>query len=462
MRRLGLLLLAAAAVYWGVPAAAPAFLLGGIQVNEPDHAAWIEALDDARMNTVAVTVYAKHGDWDSDNLWFEDEEPWVVHEVREAHRHGLDSVLVLRVALDHAFEPNKFFWHGMIWPEGDERLAEWFDRYERFAVKWGRIAEEEGIGVLAIASELNSMTNTAPLAELPGLEEYFANDEKVEGENARILEHEETIESKHLWVRGHDPGDSLPEFLDERSAAERAWALRVAYLDADDSLAAINARRSELERRWRRVIAAVREVYSGRLTYAANFDQYEEVGFWDALDLIGVNAYFPLRRHYVPEIGDGELEALLESRWAVVLRRLAAFRERIGLPDHEYLFTELGYVRRRHSTIEPWASHGFSVLPAADGERLVVWEEQESDLAERAAAVRGLYRAQLAHPRNLLSGLLYWKLSTVPSHVEVEPFVLVLGDSDPLEQELAAFVERQPWDRLRGLGRAAIDSVSPE
>ena len=127
------------------------------------------------MNTVAVTVYAKQGDWDSTNLWWEQEEPWVIAEARAARRRGLDVVLVLRVALDHAFERNKFFWHGMIMPDSDQALDLWFDRYSDYVLKWARIADEEGIDVLAIGSELNSLTNTVPVDELPALEEYWSN-----------------------------------------------------------------------------------------------------------------------------------------------------------------------------------------------------------------------------------------------------------------------------------------------
>jgi hypothetical protein len=30
------------------------------------------------------------------------------------------------------------------------------------------------------------------------------------------------------------------------------------------------------------------------LTYAANWDKYDQVSFWDELDFIGIQAYFPL------------------------------------------------------------------------------------------------------------------------------------------------------------------------
>ncbi|MCZ6508620.1 MAG: hypothetical protein O7A04_11330 [Acidobacteria bacterium] len=449
MRKLLVLLLLAAVTWWGVPRIAPPFYLGGIQVNEEDHRSWIRALERAHMNTVAVTIYAKQGDWDSDNLWYEEEEPWVLNEIREARARGLDTVLVLRVALDHAFSRNKFYWHGMIAPRDDTTLDEWFARYSRFVLEWAEIAQREGVAVLAVGSELNSMTNTIELNELPGLEEYYANPEKVAKENEKLLEHQDTIEEKHLFVRGYDPAGSLGTFLDERSLAERRWAEQVAYLQREDPLAAINQRRRALDVMWRRLIEQVRQRYSGQVTYAANFDQYEFVSFWDELDLISINAYFPLRRHYLPALDPAGMAALLESRWFVRLQRLDEFRRRRGLPEHRFLFTELGYVRRANSTIEPWAAHGFSVLPSPDGERLVIWQEEPEDLVERALAVRGLYRANVALGGDLLAGLLYWKLSTEPAHAAIEPFVLILDSGDPLEAELAGFTRRLPWDWLR-------------
>ena len=179
----------------------PEFLLGGIQVNEPDHEAWMRALERAEMNTVAVTVYAKQGDWDSSNLWFEDQEPWVMAEIRTAKAAGLKVVLVLRVALDHAFSRNKFFWHGMIQPRTDDDLADWFWRYRRFTERWAAIAETEGVDVLAVASELNALTNTLPIDELPALEEYWTNAEKVDREHARLLGHAAGRRPDGGWLR---------------------------------------------------------------------------------------------------------------------------------------------------------------------------------------------------------------------------------------------------------------------
>ena len=55
---------------------------------------------------------------------------------------------------------------------------------------------------------------------------------------------------------------------------------------------------------WRRVIRAVRARFSGSLTYGANgADAWTRVRFWDALDLIGIDAYFPLSKGGSPRQG---------------------------------------------------------------------------------------------------------------------------------------------------------------
>ncbi len=45
---------------------------------------------------------------------------------------------------------------------------------------------------------------------------------------------------------------------------------------------------------WSAIIAQVRQMYCGPLTYSANWDNWEAVLFWQHLDHIGLSAYFPL------------------------------------------------------------------------------------------------------------------------------------------------------------------------
>ena len=82
--------------------------------------------------------------------------------------------------------------------------------------------------------------------------------------------------------------------------------------------------------------------------------------------------------------------------------------------------------------------------------RLIVWDDEPLDFTERAAAIRALYEANQViekelgrKERELLAGLLYWKLSTQPSHHDIEPFVHILGahSEDPLSREWGRFIE---------------------
>jgi hypothetical protein len=51
---------------------------------------------------------------------------------------------------------------------------------------------------------------------------------------------------------------------------------------------------------WNSLIDEVREVYSGKLTYAANWGEEKQVGFWGKLDYVGVDFYAPLTEHADP------------------------------------------------------------------------------------------------------------------------------------------------------------------
>jgi hypothetical protein len=96
---------------------------------------------------------------------------------------------------------------------------------------------------------------------------------------------------------------------------------------------------------WRRIIARVREVYPGPLAYSANFDTWHGVGFWDALDFIGVSAYFPLSDGPDPSLED------LAAGWGRALGPLEEASRRYGRP---VLFTEVGYPSVPEAARAPW------------------------------------------------------------------------------------------------------------
>lgn len=108
----------------------------------------------------------------------------------------------------------------------------------------------------------------------------------------------------------------------------------------------------EHEAEWRGIIARVREVSDVKLTYAANWSDYGRVPFWDALDAIGVQAYFPL----VDESAVEPDESALEAGWERALAGLRELHERTGKP---VVFTELGYDTVPHAAARPWVGRGY-------------------------------------------------------------------------------------------------------
>ncbi len=103
------------------------------------------------------------------------------------------------------------------------------------------------------------------------------------------------------------------------------------------------------EAAWRGLIRDLRRVYRGRLTYAAHWDrEFEAVGFWDALDYIGVNFYFPLA-------DGGETPRPDSHRVQAVAEKLGELATRYRKP---VLLTEVGYPAAATGAAQPWVESG--------------------------------------------------------------------------------------------------------
>lgn len=101
--------------------------------------------------------------------------------------------------------------------------------------------------------------------------------------------------------------------------------------------------------RWRELARAIRARYSGRLLYSANWDRYPLVAFWDALDEVGVSAYFSL----APRGADPTVEELVAA-WAPIVRALRDFAARVHRP---IVFTEVGFPSVSGAAFWPWNDH---------------------------------------------------------------------------------------------------------
>ncbi len=111
---------------------------------------------------------------------------------------------------------------------------------------------------------------------------------------------------------------------------------------------------------WRALIAEIRAVYSGALTYASNWhEDYEHVAFWDALDYVGIQAYFPLADSDIANHSVAEFR----TAWAPHKAALRQTAERTGKP---ILFTEIGYRSVHYAAAEPWRWPARGETTAAD------------------------------------------------------------------------------------------------
>ena len=97
---------------------------------------------------------------------------------------------------------------------------------------------------------------------------------------------------------------------------------------------------------WKSLIEEVKTIYSGKITYAANwYEEYEKITFWDQLDFIGIQAYFPLTQKNHPSKEE------LSNGWNKYLPSISSVAKQF---NKKVLFTEMGYKSTADAAIEPW------------------------------------------------------------------------------------------------------------
>lgn len=96
---------------------------------------------------------------------------------------------------------------------------------------------------------------------------------------------------------------------------------------------------------WKKLIQNIKKVYRGKLTYAANWDEYTKTTFWEDLDYIGIDAYFPLSEEKTPKIDQ------LRAGWQKWKPEMVTLAKSKNKP---ILFTEFGYRSMDYSAKKPW------------------------------------------------------------------------------------------------------------
>jgi len=86
---------------------------------------------------------------------------------------------------------------------------------------------------------------------------------------------------------------------------------------------------------WETVIQGVRERYSGPIVYSADWTNYQNIEWWDSVDYVGIDAYFPLSvLKYDPTFDE------LKNAWVNYADEIEAWLSTVNKP---VIFTEIGY-----------------------------------------------------------------------------------------------------------------------
>jgi autotransporter-associated beta strand protein len=155
------------------------------------------------------------------------------------------------------------------------------------------------------------------------------------------------------------------------------------------------------EANWRNLIGSVRSRYTGQLTYAANWGNPaigSTVNWWDAVDYMGIDAYYPLTGVNNPT------PAQLQSAWANRAAQIESYHNSIN-PNQPLLFTEAGYMNYDGTNTQPY---GF-VAGAPN------------DQHEQADSYQALLGAMT--PKNYFKGVQWWAwdLNPNPNPIDYTP-----------------------------------------
>jgi len=199
----------------------------------------------------------------------------------------------------------------------------------------------------------------------------------------------------HLWVSGGSwPGDVRMSSEQDWAAWWRSYrryilhhAVLASWAGADLFSVGVELSKTvDREAEWRDLIAATRLFFPRAVTYSGNwYGDVENVKFWNRLDVVGIDSYFPLAAS--PQASRADLD----KGAAEVAAKLAALSRRAGKP---VLLTEMGFAAHKAAWVQPHTEGG---------------EYSEED---QAVAYQALFKALGRQP--WLAGTFVWKAFSGP------------------------------------------------
>lgn len=160
-----------------------------------------------------------------------------------------------------------------------------------------------------------------------------------------------TMLKPQIWVGRSWPGDikmnsekDWATFFENYYRWIRHYALLAEINEFDSYCMGVEFAKATLakEQEWRKMIRKIKGIYSGQLTYAANWgEEFENLTFWDELDFIGLNCYYPLSK------SDNPSKRALTKSFAKVMDKIETVSYKFNKP---IVFTEIGF----RSVDGPW------------------------------------------------------------------------------------------------------------
>lgn len=200
-----------------------------------------------------------------------------------------------------------------------------------------------------------------------------------------------------IWLRGSWPGDIKMDtqeewdaFFDHYHRWIKHFALIAEIHDIEMFCIGVEFSHATLaqEENWREIFRSVRRLYQGKITYAANWGyEFEQVQFWDELDFIGLNCYYPLSKSDNPRDKD------LRENFSRIKDKIRKVHIEHKKP---IVFTEIGF----RSSAMPWKN------PHAE-------EDQPFSAEHQARCYEVIFDG--IQDESWCSGILWWKF---PSYLD--------------------------------------------
>jgi hypothetical protein len=211
----------------------------------------------------------------------------------------------------------------------------------------------------------------------------------------------------HLWVESGewrgliDPGDDAAwaRWVEAYRAFVLTWAEVAREAEVDLLSVGVELRSWVTTPRAKSmlsIIADVRKVYPGLLTYSANWDDAADTLIYEALDLVGINAFFPLADR------EGASDEELMRGGRSVAAKVASLARTLEKP---VVLTEIGYTTRVDPAVRPWE-----------------WPDAMTAVRVDERAQAAAYRALLAPflDARWCAGFFVWRVYADPDDVSQE------------------------------------------